>query len=204
MTIVSVVRLIYLIETYGFDGHGSNTNPHVPYTSIFILTNLETNLSIICGKHMTAFCPHRVTDTALSDCRVLPSLLACIPCLRPILSLISNKLTLLRNRKSTHKRGIELLIDMLPADKTAPPSISPLSRQESRDDGNRPVLKTSSVAELEANTPRIPELGAEALRPRILEVETVEPIHEMRSNHPPVAELDGWRRSQAMSEGRRG
>ena len=93
---------------------------------------------------------------------------------------------------------------MLPADKTAPPSNSPLSRQESRDDGHRPVLKPFSVTELEANTPRIPELGAEALRPPILEVETVERIQEMGSSHPPVAEMDGWRRSQARSEGRRG
>lgn len=93
---------------------------------------------------------------------------------------------------------------MLPAEKGASSPSLGLSRQQSQDDNHRPVLRPFTDIELEANAPRDPELDAEAPGPHILEAETMELVHEMESNHPPVAEMDGWRRSEAMAEGRNG
>lgn len=127
-----------------------------------VWTNVEVNSSIIC---------------------------ACLPSLRPILSFISGKLKLLRKRKSTHKRGSKLLMDMLPVRKSVSP-VSPLSRRQSWNNEPYPMLDSSVVTELEANTLRAPELDAEAPGPHVLEIETVEPVLEMAYQRQ-IAELEG-------------
>ena len=102
---------------------------------------------------------------------------------------MSDKLKLLRDRKSTHKRGSKLLMDMLPVRKPASPA-SPLSSRQSWKVEPHPMLDSSIVKELEANTPRAPELDAEAPDSHILEIQTVEPALEMESQRH-VAELEG-------------
>ena len=57
--------------------------------------------------------------------------------------------------------------------------------------------------ELEANNPQNPELDAEAPGPHILEIETLEVVHEMESRIN-VVEMDGWSRSHTRSGGRSG
>ena len=96
-----------------------------------------------------------------------------------------------------HKRGSELLMDMLPAGKSAPPAI-PLSKEHSGDIEQKPILDTSTVREVEADNIRAPELDAEAPGPHILEIETLEPISELESQRH-IAELDGRNRSYYSS-----
>ena len=120
--------------------------------------------------------------------------LACLPSLRPVLSLIAEKLVLLRKRKSTYKRGSKLLMDMLPAGRSAPLPILPLSREQSGTDERHLILDSSAIIEVEANNPRPPELDAEAPGPHILEIETVEPILEMAYQRT-IPELEGQSRS---------
>ena len=122
--------------------------------------------------------------------------LACLPSLRPILSFISDKLKLLRLRKSTHKRGSKLLMDMLPVRKQAEP-ISPISSRQSWNDEPHPMLDSSVFTEIDSNALRAPELDAEAPGPHVLEVETVEPALELESQRQ-IAELDG--RSKCVAE----
>ena len=109
---------------------------------------------------------------------------------------MSDKLKLLRDRKSTHKRGSKLLMDMLPVRKPASPA-SPLSSRQSWNGEPHPMLDSSIVTEMEANTVRAPELDAEAPGPHVLEIETVEPALEMGSQRQ-IAELEG--RSRYMVE----
>ena len=111
-------------------------------------------------------------------------------------------------------------MDMLPARKAAPLSVSPRSRQQSWNDGPNPMLDSSTVVEVEANNPRKPELDAEAPGshvlemesqipfaqldadapgPHKLEIETLEPVLEMESQRP-LAELEG--RSRPWLTGR--
>ena len=66
---------------------------------------------------------------------------------------------------------------------------SPLSSRQSWKVEPHPMLDSSIVTELEANTPRAPELDAEAPGSHILEIETVEPALEMESQRH-IAELE--------------
>lgn len=109
---------------------------------------------------------------------------------------MSDKLKLLRDRKSTHKRGSKLLMEMLPVRKAASAVSSSSSRQSWNDEPN-PMLDSSIVTEMEANTLRVPELDAEAPGPHVLEIETVEPALEMGSQRQ-IAELEG--RSKYVAE----
>ena len=84
-------------------------------------------------------------------------------------------------------------MDMLPARHHAQlhsPSATQLSREQTNNDGPHPMLDSSTRIEIEANSPRKPELDAEAPGPHILEIETVERLLEM-STQGPVAELEG-------------
>ncbi len=96
---------------------------------------------------------------------------------------------MLRDRKSTHKRGSKLLMDMLPVHKPASP-VSPVSSRQTWNYEPHPMLDSSMVTEIEANILRAPELDAEAPGPHILEIETVEPELEMESQRQ-IAELEG-------------
>ena len=125
----------------------------------------------------------------LANIRVYPGTTACLPSLRPILSLISEKLRLLRQRNNHRKRGSELLMDMLPARKPASEPVLPLSRRHSWNDGPNPMLDSSTVLEMESRTQKAPELDAEAPGPHILEIETTEPVLEMESQRY-IAELE--------------
>ncbi len=80
-------------------------------------------------------------------------------------------------------------MDMLPVHKLASP-VSPLSSKQSLDYEPHPILESSMVTEMEANTLRAPELDAEAPGPHIVEIETVEPALEMGSQRQ-MAELEG-------------
>lgn len=46
------------MKAYGIDGYGGDKDPHIAHTGIHVWSTLEADVSIICGKHMTAFCPH--------------------------------------------------------------------------------------------------------------------------------------------------
>ena len=107
-----------------------------------------------------------------------------------MVSFISEKFKPLRKRKSFHKRGSELLMDMLPGGRSASPPVLPLSREQSQDDGQYPRLDPLAVIEVEANNPEVPELDSEALGPQIQEVETSEPVLEVDSKSP-LAEVHG-------------
>ena len=105
----------------------------------------------------------------------------------------------MRKRKNTHKRGSELLKDMLPVFKEAvSPPIIPPARKPSWNDGPNPMLDSIPVVEAEAN-PRVGELDAEAPGPHILEMESMVPASEMGTleraleSEPqrPIAELEG-------------
>ena len=109
---------------------------------------------------------------------------------------MSDKLKLLRDRKSTHKRGTKLLMDMLPVRNLASP-VSPLSSRQSWNNEPHPALESSFVTDMEAHTLRAPELDAEAPGPHVLEIETVEPALEMESQGQ-IAELEG--RSKYVAE----
>ena len=50
VTVVSIVRLAYLVKVYRYDSVF-----WVEYADIFIWTDVEANVSIICGQSMTAF-----------------------------------------------------------------------------------------------------------------------------------------------------
>ncbi|KAF6238430.1 hypothetical protein HO173_003397 [Letharia columbiana] len=140
------------------------------YNPPFLLTNIEINTSIIC---------------------------ACLPSLGPILTFLFAKFAQLRKRKSTHKRGSKLLKDILPVFKgAASPPITRSARYSSWSDGPNPMLDSLPIVEAEAN-PRVPELGAEAPGPHILEMETSERALELESQRP-IAELEGIARMPAL------
>ena len=105
-------------------------------------------------------------------------MVACLPCLRPILTVISETFDRLRKHKSTHKKGLELCMDMLPGAK--PTSLMlPLLRGQSWDGDQYPAPDPSVVMELEANRPRGAELDAEAPGNHVLEIETRSPRVEL-------------------------
>ena len=113
-----------------------------------------------------------------------------------MLTFISDKLKLLGHRKSTHKRGSELLNDMLPLREPASPASLAPSRQSSNDKPHH-MRESSIFTELEASTLRTPELDVEAPGPHILESESVEPALEMESQRQ-ITELEG--RSKYVAE----
>ena len=80
-------------------------------------------------------------------------------------------------------------MDMLPVVKPASP-VSPVSSRQGLNVEPHPMLDSSIITEMEANTPRAPELDAEAPGSHILEIETVEPALEMGSLRH-IAELEG-------------
>lgn len=202
VTIVSVVRLTFLtIETRGFDydATGIGWFSTFGWNYIIILTSVEANFSIICGQYMTASSSSSY-ERAWAETRILDLSSACLPSLGPVLSFISEKLELLRKRKSTHKRGFNFLMGLLPASKSAPTSVIPLSRRQSWSDGPNPMLDSSAIVEAEARNARAPELEADAPGPHTLEIGTVESILEMYSQRP-TGELEGRSKSIAELEG---
>ena len=88
-------------------------------------------------------------------------------------------------------------MDMLPAQKSVPPAL-PLSKEQSWDIEQQPVLDSSAVREVATSNTRAPELDAEAPGPHILEIETLELVSELESQRN-IAELDGQRRSYHSS-----
>ena len=86
-------------------------------------------------------------------------------------------------------------MDMLAVRKPAS-TASPLSRRQSWNDGPHPMLDSSIIIEVEANTLRAPELDAEAPGPHIIEIETVEPTLELETRRQ-IAELEGQCKSIA-------
>ena len=121
----------------------------------------------------------------------------------------------MRKRKSTHKRGSELLKDMLPVFKGAASlPLIPSVRNPSWNHEPNPMLDSLPIVETEAN-PRVPELDAEAPGPHVLEMETVVPASEMETAEPasemetsehalelesqrPIAELEGINRMSPL------
>ena len=109
---------------------------------------------------------------------------------------------LLRNGRSTHKRGSQLLQDMLPARKPVSSLILPLSRKQSWSDGPNPMLDSATIIEMEAKNPRCPELDAKAPGPHILEIGALEPVLRTQSQRSP-AEVEGWDRHIPELKGER-
>lgn len=97
-------------------------------------------------------------------------LLACLPSLRPIATLVSDKFKQLRKRKNTHKKGSKLLMNTLKSGNAA--TFLPLSRNTIWDDGNRPVLDSPSVIDMK---PVASHVEAKAPGHWESEVETVKP-----------------------------
>lgn len=64
------------------------------------------------------------------------------------------------------------------------------------------MLDASAAIEIEATNPRVPELEAEAPGPHILEIATLEPVSEIRSQRP-IGELEGWNKQIPELEGGR-
>lgn len=188
MTAVSISHLTYPLsyQTTGYNVKDFNFN----YMNVFIWTSIEVNVCIVFGQYMTAFSVRSRTEGRWLTLRPSLSSLACLPSLGPVLPFVSEKLKLLRNRRSTHKRGSQLLMDMLPARKSASPPVLPLSRQQSLSDEPIPMLDSSIIVEMAAKHPRAPELDAEAPGPHILEIGTLEPVLKMESRRP-TAELEG-------------
>ena len=153
--------------------------------------NIEANISIICGQYTAAFSTHICSELGWLTLRHSLSAQACLPCLRPVITFVSEMLERLRKQKSTHKRGSELLMDMIPTGKSVLQALPP-SRTPSWNDGPHPMLDSSAVMEVEANNPQAPELNAEAPGPQILEFEALEQILEMYSQRS-VCELEGQR-----------
>ncbi|KAM0798769.1 hypothetical protein BDR22DRAFT_934515 [Usnea florida] len=166
VNIVSVIRFVYLMALVRANSGLHGSDPTWNYIDVFIWTSVEVNTSIIC---------------------------ACLPSLGPIVSYVSKQIHRLRKRKTTHKRGTQLLMDMLPAGRPVSLPVPPLSRKPSWSDGPNPMLDSSAILEVEARNPQAPELDAEAPGPHILEIETLEPVLEMESQRP-LAELEGWSR----------
>lgn len=104
------------------------------------------------------------------------SALACLPSLRPILTSVSEKLALLRKRKSQHRKGPELLMDMLPRDKQARP-ILPFTRAKvnasSITRGVLSLIYDRTVREMEAIEQSRPEMeGVNRFRPEMEAAQT--------------------------------
>ena len=130
--------------------------------------------------------------------------LACLPSLRPILSFISEKVTALVNRKSQHKRGPALLMDMLPQRRRqdAPASLLPFSRNRSQNSSIKgdPQIQAhnATVTEVEANEQALPEMQAverpmaelRALeRPAIGRRAPYSLLPKGQASEPPMAEM---------------
>ena len=81
-------------------------------------------------------------------------------------------------------------MDMLPAGKSRSSPVLPLSRKQSWNDGQHPMLESSAVVEVEAMNPRTPELDAEAPGPHILEIGAQESVLELECQRS-IAELEG-------------
>ena len=84
----------------------------------------------------------------------------------------------LRKHRTPHKKGPELLMDMLPAGKPKPSTL-PLSREISRDEDRHAIANQSNMGELEAGHLRAKELDAEAPGSHILEMESKNPLAEL-------------------------
>ena len=119
-----------------------------------------------------------------ANTRVAFSLLASLPSLRPIATLISDKFKQLRKRKSTYKNGSKRHMNTVKSGNAA--TFLPFSRKESWTNGHRPMLDSSSVIEMDTKAPHI-----EANLPGnwISEIEAVEPALEMGAEKT-VAKMD--------------
>ncbi|KAF6218268.1 hypothetical protein HO133_006230 [Letharia lupina] len=104
----------------------SNGEKATNEVSLLIWTGVEVNMSIVC---------------------------ACLPCLRPIITLIFGKLKSLREHKSTHERGSDLPMDMLKLD--SPAAMLAVSRQQIWGEGERPMLDSLAPSKMEAATPPV-------------------------------------------------
>ena len=80
VTIVSIVRLTYVVKDLSHDSLDLLKSDAINCPSIFIWTSVEANVSIICGQYMTAFsvgsCPERKSAniTAFAVTSSMPSL----------------------------------------------------------------------------------------------------------------------------------
>lgn len=95
--------------------------------------------------------------------RVAFLLLACLPSLRPVGKLISDKFKQLRKHKIMHKRSSKSLTDKLnPGNAT---TVLPLSKKKNWWDGQRSMLDSSSMIEMEAKAPGCSDSEIETIEP---------------------------------------
>ena len=102
----------------------------------------------------------------------------CLPSLGPVLSFITGKIIALHNRMSRHKKGRELLMDMLPHHGTTKKSVvlaPTLDRsEESTRDVERQTLYRAydpQIKEMEAGQAIMPEMEAAESRQSVAEMQ---------------------------------
>ena len=168
VTIVGIVRLVYLIKTVA-NSASLTTN----LADILIWTGVEVNVSIICGQYKASLpaalktsssvvleslflaiqCGHPKRRKKLANIKAILSSLACLPSLRPITTFIFNKLKQLRKHTSTPKRDPRPLVTM----SSKVTTILPLFQTQNWDDGHRSSFHSSSVMEMEAKASESPK-----------------------------------------------
>ncbi|KAF6237360.1 hypothetical protein HO173_004250 [Letharia columbiana] len=142
---VTIVAIVRLVYLIKADAEPADVT--INLSNILIWTGVEVNMSVVC---------------------------ACLPSLRPIVAFISDKFKQLCKRKSTHTKGLKLLMGTLRPSDTA--TVLPLSSKKSWDDGHHPILDSSFVVEMEAIAPHF---EAKAPGRWVSEVEAVEPAVAM-------------------------
>lgn len=106
---------------------------------------------------------------------------ACLPSLSPILVMITEKIAALQIYRSQHKRGLALLLDMLPRRPLNGLNVLiPVSRDRSINCGAGDHIYDGTVRELGVIALSLPEMEAFAIS-----------MPEMRASEPAVTELRG-------------
>ncbi|MCJ1459210.1 hypothetical protein MMC28_009587 [Mycoblastus sanguinarius] len=151
-----------------------NRSQKLLLSAIFALGGLAAIISIVrlvYVSRLESWKPETLTEI-LSETFVWSSIevdaavfCSCLPSLRPLLKFIAEKFAILRKRKSQHKRGSELLMDMLPS-REQPGPVLPLARFGSRASNRVPsLIYDRTVRELE---------DKERLRPEIMGLQRCE------------------------------
>ncbi|KAL6716121.1 hypothetical protein ACLMJK_005687 [Lecanora helva] len=136
--------------------NGGNLDIASNVTAPVILTNVEINVAILC---------------------------ACLPTFGPIWTYILGKVIAWRSRRRNHKRGLALLMDMLPQRRRTAP-LPPQVQRESQHGSGLGAPQNQNVVpdmiEVEAQERPLPEIPTIERRPT-----------EMQTNEFPALELPG-------------
>ena len=121
-------------------------------------------------------------------------MLACLPCLRPLLSFIADKVEAFRKRQKSVKKGKELLLDMLPRRRQGQSNGAPNRGELLEKDTDVVVRGDLSPREVEAAECPMPEIAAVDRRP--LELGSSEVASELGPGRGPYshAELEATER----------